>query len=468
MGAYSNLATKVSPKARLLIAFVIIAVILLTFIGISRISGSNVVEDNPGESSINSSLTKEQASKDHLTDKVIFGDDTPIGELYINNEKTVVAEAESNESNKTHLSPIRVDISKLEEAKKPPKPEVVNAPKQPNLEALVAARRQKADEVIQDRTDRQARAIQRMDNPWDQFIAAEKEFVSAYQSALDERIAEVTSNSKKIALPSYGQGARVASAATNQPQSAASVSGWESYLKAGGQKPSADAVAATPAAKTLRDNTEPAVEVPALRSSYPGDIIASRSVASDMNSAIINPGDVFTAVLQIGINTDDISPVRAEIVETGPLKGAILTGDPVRSGERAQAAMVTMTVNKQSYSVKAVMLDPETMRASLADNVDNHIFERYSKLFIASVAEGYADALSDSGTQTTNNNSGGSTTTKDGLPETSDQIKVGLGKAGERFAPIFERQFERPPTVEVFPNKVVYIMFQGVTDLSEK
>jgi type IV secretory pathway VirB10-like protein len=124
-----------------------------------------------------------------------------------------------------------------------------------------------------------------------------------------------------------------------------------------------------------------------------------------------------------------------------------------------------MSWKGQNYSINAIALDPETYRSGLADSVDNHTFERYSKLAIASFVDGYADALQD--TQTVTNTDGSSSTQTNALPDAADQMKMGIGKMGEKFSPIFEREFDRPPTVTVEANKSIIVMFMATVDLSK-
>jgi hypothetical protein len=53
------------------------------------------------------------------------------------------------------------------------------------------------------------------------------------------------------------------------------------------------------------------------------------------------------------------------------------------------------------------------------------------------------------------------------LPSAADQVKVGIGKVGEKMTPIFEKEFDRPPTVTVEANRSIVIMFMQEIDLQE-
>lgn len=198
---------------------------------------------------------------------------------------------------------------------------------------------------------------------------------------------------------------------------------------------------------------------------YPSDRLAAMNKVKVGTNQKIDAGESFYAILQIGVNTDEISPIRAVVVENGKLKNAVFVGLPARTGEKALLTFNSMSINGKSYSINAIALDPDTMRSGVADGVDRHTFERYFKLFLASFTEGYADSLS--GVQTTTNTDGSQSSIRESLPSFKDQAAVGVGKIGERFVPIFEKQFERQPTVTVNENKQIMMMFMEPVDLEK-
>ena len=171
----------------------------------------------------------------------------------------------------------------------------------------------------------------------------------------------------------------------------------------------------------------------------------------------ITSGTMYYAILEIGVNTDEISPVRATIVQEGPLKNAVLVGQPARIGEKAVIQFTSMSINGKDYAVNVVALDPDTMRTGLADDVDNHTFERYFKLATASVVSGYSEALTGTTTRTYSDGSKESVTAA--LPKTSDAIAAAIGKVGTTLAPKFEKEFDRPPTITVNGSHDLGIMF---------
>jgi hypothetical protein len=174
----------------------------------------------------------------------------------------------------------------------------------------------------------------------------------------------------------------------------------------------------------------------------------------------INTGDQFYGVLEIGINTDELSPVRAKIVEPGPLNGAVFVGNPSRRGGVSVIEFTSMTVGGEDYSVDVVAIDPETRRTGLVDDVDYHTFQRYFSLAAAAALEGYAEALTS--TRTVQRSDGSTETIRDRLPDEKEQIAMSVGTIGKRLAPIYERNFDREPTVTVNGNnRDIGIMFMS-------
>ncbi len=175
----------------------------------------------------------------------------------------------------------------------------------------------------------------------------------------------------------------------------------------------------------------------------------------------VEAGSLHYALLETNVNSDEISPVRATIIQDGPLKGAVLIGTPVRVGEDVHITFHTMSLNKKDYSsISMVSYNTETGRAGLADEVDRHIFERYFKLAAASAVQGYASALS--GVTTRTYSDGSVEKTSDALPDAGDQAAVALGAIGEKLSPVYEKEFERPPTVYVFQKPIGIMLMSGI------
>lgn len=177
----------------------------------------------------------------------------------------------------------------------------------------------------------------------------------------------------------------------------------------------------------------------------------------------ITTGTTFYGILNIGVNTDELSPVQASIVEEGLLKGAMLTGMPTRTGEKATITFTNMSLDGRDYAINAVAIDLDTMRTGLADDVDHHTFERYFGLAAAAALQGYAEALS--GVSTTENLDGSTERTTPALPNPRDQALYAAGKIGETLVPIQEEKFNRQPTITVEGNgrEIGLLFISGLT-----
>jgi hypothetical protein len=427
--------------------------------------------------------SKEQIGRDKPTDVVRFGDNTTVGQLYRKDEQKRADEAVKGDT--SHVDEVRLRL----DAPSNNAPVVkADAPKVVMQDKLAMLKQERVDIQQNQDSERKARngSTPFQENPWKTFIDGERGMASEYEIALATTMGTLRP-AKALPTPAYesnlsenaGRGTAVSGRNSGGATSSSSGSGYEQYLganttsgvpnavpdsqgpqgavKRAQQKASGKKVAA----KQVEDDESDEEETP----EYPSERIAKAAMTKTVVVGTVPVGSTVYSVLQIGVNTDEISPVRAVTVEKGRLEGAVLTGEPKRVGEKAQLTFTSMSLNGKSYAINAIALDAETYRSVLADGVDNHSFERYSKLFAAAFVEGYADALS--GTQTVTNTDGSSSSRKDPLPDTGSQIKVGIGEIGKKMSPIYAKEFDRPPTVTVEPNKSIIIMFMQELDLEK-
>lgn len=175
----------------------------------------------------------------------------------------------------------------------------------------------------------------------------------------------------------------------------------------------------------------------------------------------INIGSRYLAILETPINSDEPGPVTAIIIEPGPLEGVRFIGDFARSGEKVFIQWSAFSKNDIDYSVSAVSVDPETESTLLADDVDTHFMERWGAFALASIVEGFSEGISNS--TVTQNQDGSTVTTTDSVPDSDDLAKKAIGKVGQRSASILQQRLGTPPTVKVFGQREIGIMFlQGL------
>lgn len=475
MSALANLKKNITPRQRLMIALMVVGVVGVIAFSIMRISITSE-KNAEGMASLETAPSNRDIHKDVASDKVIFDDSTEVGKTYKQDEQKRADEALKGKT--SHVDSLRVNVTEVKPEKIEPKAEVS---KPLNMQKLISERQEQAEKATAQVQVRQAQQIATVqENPWKAFLDEEKKGASEFEGLFAARAEAVKGQKDVIGKASYESAGNTDVAGATNPISANTADGgWSKYLNNDGKYTTSNSIGSgkdngsvangfvksTASAKRPSQVMEDDEGEDAQRTGdYPSERIAQASVTREVPVGNVTVGQTFYSVLQIGVNTDEISPVRAVTVQKGLLEGAVLTGEPARTGEKAKIQFTNMSWKGKSYSITAIALDPETYRSGLADDVDNHTFERYSKLAIASFVDGYADALQDS--QTTTNSDGSSSTKTSALPNPGDQMKMGVGKMGEKFSPIFEKEFDRAPTVTVEPNKSIIVMFMANVDLS--
>jgi len=475
MSALANLKKNITPRQRLMIALTVLAVVGVVLFSLLRISASSEKKAE-GMASLETAPSNRDIHKDVASDKVIFDDNTEVGKTYKQDEQKRADEALKGSS--SHVDSLRVNVTEVKPEKIEPKAEVT---KPLNMQKLISERQVQAEKTTAQVQVRQAQQIATaQENPWKAFLDEEKKGATEFEGLFAARAEGIKGQKDVIGKATYDSAGNTDVAGATNPISASTPAGdWGKYLNNEGKYTTSNSIgsgrdngsaangfvkATAPGKRASQAVVEDEEEDVQRSGDYPSERIAQASVTREVPVGNVTVGQTFYSVLQIGVNTDEISPVRAVTVQKGLLEGAVLTGEPVRTGEKAKIQFTNMSWKGKSYSVTAIALDPETYRSSLADGVDNHTFERYSKLAIASFVDGYADALQDS--QTTTNSDGSSSTKTSALPNAADQMKMGIGKIGEKFSPIFEKEFDRAPTVTVEPNKSIIVMFMANVDLS--
>lgn len=188
------------------------------------------------------------------------------------------------------------------------------------------------------------------------------------------------------------------------------------------------------------------------------------------NKVMIKAGEIFPAILKTGVNTDEPSPVLAEIVG-GEFKGATLIG-AVKTANNNRAESVVLQFNtltmpgiNGSVSIQAYAINLDTSRTGLATDVDHHYFERYGLMIAAAFIGGYGQAVAESGSTVTTNPLGGTTVSTP--TKTSKQIaQIALGKTGATLGQNLGQNINRPTTIEVAPGTPMGVLF--MEDIKEE
>ena len=185
----------------------------------------------------------------------------------------------------------------------------------------------------------------------------------------------------------------------------------------------------------------------------------------------LKPGELLYAVIETGVNSDVPSAVMATIA-SGKYKNARLLGKFQRFEERLVLAFSRVILpGGEDFQIEGYAIDPGTSEASVASNVDTHFFSRWGGLVASAFLEGLSTAKRYSGSQSTvyGNYGGGynGDTTDQMVWNTyspADQAWIAAGKVGEKAGKIFERNFERPPTVYLESGTPVGILILNVKD----
>jgi hypothetical protein len=175
-------------------------------------------------------------------------------------------------------------------------------------------------------------------------------------------------------------------------------------------------------------------------------------------AAFVKAGSIMFAVLDTAVNSDEPGPIMATITE-GKLKGGKLLGTMTNQGQNTMLTFNTLSLPgaPSSVPINTVAIDPGTARTALSSDTDNHYMLRYGSLFATSFLSGYAQALTQSGSQTT--------ITVNGIvhqvPEFSarQKVMVALGNVGQQYSSVLGNLFNTPPTVKIYAGTGIGILF---------
>lgn len=190
------------------------------------------------------------------------------------------------------------------------------------------------------------------------------------------------------------------------------------------------------------------------------------SLPGSAASAALKPGDLLYAVIDTGVNSDVPSAVMATVA-SGTYRNARLLGGFQRHDERLVLAFTRAVLpSGETIQFEAYAVDPATSEASVASSVDTHFFSRWGGLVASAFLEGLGTAKRYSGSQSTIYGYNGESTDQMvwNTYSLSDQAWIAAGKVGEKAGKIFERQFDRVPTVYLESGTPVGVLVLNVKD----
>jgi intracellular multiplication protein IcmE len=114
-----------------------------------------------------------------------------------------------------------------------------------------------------------------------------------------------------------------------------------------------------------------------------------------------------------------------------------------------------------TFGIKAVAVDPETSRTSLATDVDRHYLLRYGTLLASTFMTGYSKVITNQGTTNTSATNGGTTTTTTPTLSGRKEIFAALGDVGKGLGTAFASNVNRAYTVTIDSGTSVGLLFLG-------
>ena len=206
-------------------------------------------------------------------------------------------------------------------------------------------------------------------------------------------------------------------------------------------------------------------QAPTVEQSAPS---VSAATAEDAASKVKLPlaGTILYAQMVGRANSDHPGPVLAKILQ-GEYTGATLIG----TFQVAQNALVInfdrMTVAttrdgeeiNETVPVQATAVDTTYIGTGLATKVDRHMFQKLAIAFTAGVAQGFGDAISDTG-ETTIDTGNGTITTGGKDLNTREELLAAGGQAVSQAGSILQQEFgNRPTTVIVEAGTPIGVLF---------
>jgi len=190
----------------------------------------------------------------------------------------------------------------------------------------------------------------------------------------------------------------------------------------------------------------------------------ARSGNTSPPSVTLKPGDLLYAIVDVGVNSDVPSAVLATVT-SGTYRNTRLMGTFQRHEERLVLAFNRAVLpTGETVQLEAYAVDPATSEASVASSVNTHFFSRWGGLVASAFLEGLGSAKRYSGAQSTIYGYGNDVTDQMvwNTYSVEDQAWIAAGKVGEKAGKIFEKNFDRPPTVRLESGTPVGVLVLNV------
>lgn len=179
----------------------------------------------------------------------------------------------------------------------------------------------------------------------------------------------------------------------------------------------------------------------------------------------IQAGAILYANNDLHLNSDGGSVVRATVL-TGSLKNFIALGQFKRLNQTLHLTFTRLVgPDGHEYPIKGLAIDPALSSENVASNVDNHYLSRWGGIAAGAFIEGLARATQNSGSTigvigSTTGVGNGTGLPVGQYPEWSmgDKALIAAGTVGQKFSQQLSRNFNRAPTVELYPGQAIGIL----------
>jgi intracellular multiplication protein IcmE len=114
---------------------------------------------------------------------------------------------------------------------------------------------------------------------------------------------------------------------------------------------------------------------------------------------------------------------------------------------------------EKSKTITAYAIDPDRARTALASQVDYHYLQRYGAIMATAFVQGYANAITTSGSTTSTGIFGTSTSHPPLSP--SEKLATAIGQIGQSLGSTTQNYVNIPPTVIVDSGVSLGILFMA-------
>jgi intracellular multiplication protein IcmE len=177
-------------------------------------------------------------------------------------------------------------------------------------------------------------------------------------------------------------------------------------------------------------------------------------------------GTILYAQLVGRANSDYPGPVLAKILQ-GEYTGATLIGSFQTAQNALTISFDRMTVStsrsgeeiNETIPIQAVAVDTRYIGTGLATSVDRHLFQKLAIGFVAGFAQGFGDAISQTG-ETTIDTGNGTVTTGSRDLDANEELLAAGGQSVSEVGNILQQEFgNRPTTVIVEAGTPLGVLF---------